>query len=236
MKITPWIAALLLSFPAPAMTMDFQSAGTTLVLSGHVADGDLARLKDALAPGEIRLVVLGDSTGGDLWNGLNVGELIREQGLPTVVAGRCASACALIFLGGTSRAFAAAPVEARLGFHGAHSRSTKAVSLRNAGRLRTYIERMTGGKYTGELLDKTVYIRDSRDIVYVYHPAQAPAARGPVAECLVGEDGQRNCTPLQGFDALSLGVVTTLERTALTQQALERLRPLRNPAPGTKAD
>jgi len=222
-------AALLVTCP-PAMAMTFQAAGTTLVMSGPVADGDLARLRDALAAGPIELVLLHDSSGGDLWNGLAVGEKIREEGLRTAVAGRCASACALMFLGGATRAFADVAGEpARLGLHGPHSRSTKQVTLRNAGRLSAYIERMTGDKYPRDLLEKTVHIRHARDIIYMYHPGRLAAGHGKVTQCLVGDDDKRDCRALEGFDPLEAGVVTTLSLQEVTPAAKALLRS--GPAP-----
>jgi hypothetical protein len=60
---------------------------------------------NALARGPLRLVLLHESPGGDLWNGYHVGHRIRAEGLPTSVSGRCESACGLIFLGGAERTF-----------------------------------------------------------------------------------------------------------------------------------
>ena len=48
-------------------------------------------------------MVLHESPGGDLWNGYQVGNRIREENLPTAVSGKCESACALIFLSGAHR-------------------------------------------------------------------------------------------------------------------------------------
>ncbi|HZN48486.1 MAG TPA: hypothetical protein VFB71_12745, partial [Ramlibacter sp.] len=68
---------------AGAPAMDFHLVGDTLVLSGPVVGSDLARLRDHLAGDRVRLVLLHESPGGDLWNGYQVGNRIREQGLPT---------------------------------------------------------------------------------------------------------------------------------------------------------
>jgi len=80
---------------------------------------------------EARRVLL-NSPGGSLHEGMMLGEFIREQGYSTevgrlsgtpddwdreLIEGRCASACALAFLGGSERSPAAVPY---LGFHQFH--------------------------------------------------------------------------------------------------------------------
>jgi hypothetical protein len=61
--------------------------------------------------------------GGSAVAGIQIGESIRLKGFTTVVAGnaRCASACAIAWLGGTPRLMSA---EARVGFHAAYSSET----------------------------------------------------------------------------------------------------------------
>ena len=222
-------AFALLAACTTAAAMEFRAIGSTLVMSGPVTGHDLARLKDHLAPGKVKLVLLHASSGGDLWNGLQMGERIREEGLPTAVAGRCASSCALVFLGGTGRSASdgTALKGTRLGLHGPHSRSTKAVSLKNAARLAHYIDRMTGGKYPPALLERTVYIAHAQDIVYVYHPAVQgnPAASGVVA-CLHAGGHARSCEPVEGVDALSIGVLTQHAVLALDPEVKALLQPV----------
>lgn len=64
--------------------------------------------------------VLLKSDGGSLTAGLRIGELIREKGLETAVAfdARCASACALAWLGGTKRYMS---TSSWIGFHAAYT-------------------------------------------------------------------------------------------------------------------
>ena len=60
------------------------------------------------------------SDGGSVIAGIQIGENIRLKGFTTVVAGngRCASACAIAWLGGAPRLMSA---EAKIGFHAAYS-------------------------------------------------------------------------------------------------------------------
>jgi hypothetical protein len=56
------------------------------------------------------------SDGGNVVAGITIGEAIRLKGFSSVVDGRCASACALAWLGGTPRYMADG---AQIGFHAA---------------------------------------------------------------------------------------------------------------------
>ncbi len=96
-------ATLPLVLPAPTRAMGFERVEGTLILSGPVVDGDLARLRDALANKGLRQVLLHNSPGGDAWTGLRLGREIRQAGLNTLLSGQCASACGLMFLGGVER-------------------------------------------------------------------------------------------------------------------------------------
>ena len=83
-------------------------------------DGDLSLNDDDLFQAKTSalskaLVVL-RSDGGNLVAGIRIGEAIRLKGFSTLVVERCASACALAWLGGTQRFMSA---QARIGFHAA---------------------------------------------------------------------------------------------------------------------
>src|SRR2546421_10631791 len=107
---------------ASAQAMELRIAGNELPLRGKVEGNEHNFLKQLLAEhAGIDTVVFGDSPGGDGWSGFRVGELIRDSGLRTVVAGRCYSACTIMFLGGGRRSFAQAarPESVYLAFHGA---------------------------------------------------------------------------------------------------------------------
>jgi hypothetical protein len=217
-----WLTSLLLSAalaPCMAPAMDFHQAGETLVMSGPVDDLDLVRLRNHLAVHHPTLVVLHESPGGDLWNGYQVGNRIREEKLPTAVSGKCESACALIFLSGTERSFTdGRPVAVTMvGLHGAHSIETKQPLTELSPRMAYMIRTMTDRKYPDDLLKRTVYPRNAEDMVYAFHPARYAAtatARG-IVECLKQPDVSFKCTMLDGLDALGIGVITNPEILAL---------------------
>jgi hypothetical protein len=73
-------------------------------------------VKKAVAVGCRRpLTMLLESPGGGLLDGISLGRDVRSQGLRTVARYECASACAIIFLGGVERMLVGS--RARIGFH-----------------------------------------------------------------------------------------------------------------------
>ena len=71
------------------------------------------------------------SDGGDVRASIQIGEFIRLKGFTTVVAENslCASACALAWLGGTTRLMS---VQSRIGFHAAYNQAGKETGPGNA--------------------------------------------------------------------------------------------------------
>lgn len=204
---------------ACAQAMEFQRVGGTLVMSGPVVGDDLARLKDHLADGDLKLVVLHNSPGGDLWNGQQLAHLIRASGLDTAVAGSCESACGLIFLGGVRRSYSdgGALGRTKVGLHGAvHAVSRRAMPELGA-RMAHLIHSMTDGRYPPALLERTVYPSHPDNFVYAYHPAMFPedGVRRGVFECVKQAPRGFKCDMQDGLDALAIGLVTDPEILAL---------------------
>ena len=232
------LAFLLAAAVAPAArAMEFHRVGDILVLSGAVEGGDLVRLRDELAEGSRpALVLLHESPGGDLWNGYQVGNRIRDEGLPTAVSGRCESACGLIFLSGSERFFSdGRPIaQTMVGLHGAHSVDTKEPLPELGPRMAYVIRTMTGRKYPADLLQRTVYPRNAEDMVYAFHPGRYPLtakARG-VVECLKQPDVSFQCSMLDGLDALGIGVITSPDLLQLPDAVKALLMRLDSPVAG----
>jgi hypothetical protein len=215
-----------------AHAMEFHRVGDVLVMSGPVTGSDLVELRNQLAAARVRLVVLHESPGGDLWNGYQIGNRIRDEGLPTAVSGKCESACGLIFLSGPERSFSdGRPIaQTMVGLHGAHSIDTRQPLPELGPRMAYVIKTMTGRKYPADLLERTVYPRNAEDMVYAFHPTRYPAtasARG-VVECLKQPDLSFKCRMLDGLDALGIGVITNPELLRLpgeVKELLDRLEP-----------
>lgn len=212
----------------PCFAMDFTLIGSTLILSSGVVDNDLARVKDSLDPSRVKLIVLHNNKGGDLWNALRIGERIRESGVDTTISGLCQSACGLIFLGGVKRTYSdAQPIRTTfVGLHGAHSRKTKEAMTQLGPQISYFIETMTNGKYPKELMERTVYTKNPEDFIFAQHPTRFPGQSRGMQECLKQPDGKFKCALIEGLDALTVGVITSPEITILDEEVKERLKSL----------
>lgn len=213
-----------------AHAMDFHVVGDILVMSGPVASTDLVQLRDQLAAHPVKLVLLHESPGGDLWNGYHLGYRIRSEGLPTAVSGKCESACGLIFLSGSERSFSdGRPIaQTMVGLHGAHTVDTREPLPELGPRMAYIIKTMTGRKYPADLLERTVYPHNAEDMVYSFHPGRYPAgaaARG-VVECLKQPDVSFKCRMLEGVDALSIGILTNPDVLKLPPEVKQLLNQL----------
>ena len=206
------IAFFTFALALSSWSMEFKLVGSTLVMSGLVVSDDLARLKDQLTTEQVTLVLLHQSPGGDLWNGLRLAERIRDNALPTAVSGKCESACGLIFLGGVERSFTdgRALDQTMIGLHGAHNAKTKQAMPEMGAQMGYFIRAMTAEKFPRHLLDRTVYPKDSRDIIYVFHPRRFLDQSMPrgVMECLRQPEEKYKCKMIETLDALSTGVIT----------------------------
>jgi hypothetical protein len=211
MRLAVLAFALSLLAAGPLRAMEFNAVGDTLVLSGGVDGSDLARLKDHFAERKFKLVLLHESPGGDLFNGYQLANRIRSEGLDTAVSGKCESACGLIFLGGLRRSFSdGLPIgDTMVGLHGAYHFETREPLPELSPRMAYVIRTMTGGKYPADLLQRTVYPHNPFDLVYAFHPLRFPSGpkRG-VMECLKQPDAAFKCNMLAGLDALGIGVAT----------------------------
>jgi hypothetical protein len=106
---------------AATITLSSPAAGeaTLVVVDGEFlfSDFEQFRKKVATIP---KAVVAFQSDGGNLVAGIEIGRFIRLRNFVTVVGDgmRCASACALAWLGGSRRLMG---TDARIGFHAAYS-------------------------------------------------------------------------------------------------------------------
>ena len=122
-RLASWAIALagaLLATPASAAQISVDRGGdtATVTVRGTLETEDGQRFADVVASLTKAIVML-NSPGGDLDSGLSIGRTIRRKSFSTGVPNgvRCASACALAWLGGTSRYMGAS---ARVGFHAAY--------------------------------------------------------------------------------------------------------------------
>lgn len=114
------LTALLASTVSAAEVHVFGAGGGELVfLDGEIVEGDLQRVMLAVEAVPYPIVLL-RSPGGNLREGLAIARYLRSKGAVTGVAPDflCASACALIWIGGQQRYLAPTSL---IGFHAAYT-------------------------------------------------------------------------------------------------------------------
>ena len=104
--------------------------------SGHIKKGDLERLKRRYYSinNNRQTIVVFNSYGGELYEGLNIGRFLKRNRIGTAVRenGICASSCALAFLGGRSKSgkrLMYLPYSASLGLHSFYYKNGNYVKL-----------------------------------------------------------------------------------------------------------
>ncbi|MBV1775145.1 hypothetical protein KSF73_05400 [Burkholderiaceae bacterium DAT-1] len=201
-----WLASVhSLSVQAMSMRME----GTTLIVSGSVVPEDASLFADMMTAGQVERVLFRDSRGGDLKAGYSIAAQIESSGVATLLEGRCASSCAIMFMGGKVRAFSAnADLRtASLGFHGSHDKVTKAASVKGRPKLYNWLMTRSDQHFSPPLLARAMYVEHANDMLRFLHPSRRPVS---VYFC---QDGQKmkkdECEPVPEVDALSQGVITT---------------------------
>lgn len=200
--------------------MTFYASPPTLYLGGAVVESDWVawqgamrkfdrtRDKSTRAP---LTIVLHASDGGDSNTARMIGRDIRKRKLTTVVYGRCSSACASMFLGGTIRQFAT--TSSTLAFHGTYNKTTKALIKKSSS---NYFVEMTDGKMNDEFFTKFMRLENKKGLLRLIHPAQSLKQKTPLALLCKGNElaakRVEQCEHLAGIDALNQGVVTTWEQ------------------------
>src|SRR5215831_16624851 len=130
------IALLFVSGPpaiAATITLTPQNGDTPAVVAvqGVLRDEDIGEFRFKVAKLSTAVVTL-ESDGGSLLAGIRIGEFIRLRGFVTVVpnGARCASACAIAWLGGAQRFMGE---QSLIGFHAAYRKETTGASESGMG-------------------------------------------------------------------------------------------------------
>jgi len=104
--------------------------------TGRIHRGDLYRIKRAFnsLPKNRQTIVVFNSTGGELNEGIKIGRYIYNHKIATAVQNNsiCASSCAIAFLGGRDiygRKMMILPSSSKLGYHSFYYKSSRRVSV-----------------------------------------------------------------------------------------------------------
>jgi hypothetical protein len=210
--------ALAASFIFSAEAMTFHATPRTLYLGGAVVESDRAAWDEAMSRfgSNLTTIVFHQSGGGDSATARFIGRDIRKRQFATAVYGRCTSACATMFLGGTVRQFATSVSKSEptmLGFHGSYNKTTKALNKRRSS---DYFLDMTNGKMSKEFIEKFIRLENKKGMLRLIHPSQLLKQKTPLAMLCKGNElaarRAEQCEHLGGTDALNQGVVTTWEQ------------------------
>ena len=203
------------SFIFNVEAMTFRATPPTLYLGGAVVESDRAAWQEAMDRfgDAFTTIVLHQSGGGDSLTARFIGRDIRKRNFSTAVYGRCSSACATMFLGGTTRQFATTVSKSELnvlGYHGSYNKTTKALIKKRSS---DYFLEMTDGKMSEEFIEKFTHLENKKGLLRLIHPAQSLAKKTPLAMLCKGHElamrRVEQCAHLDGVDALEQGVVTT---------------------------
>ena len=170
--------------------MDLQVHGNEVWLSGHVTGSEYSQLLAVLQSNPVKTVVFTYSGGGNANAGYNVGELIRERGLATVIRGSCASSCSRMWLGGVTRMLEGP--NARVGLHGNYDDAGNLLPAAPA-RLRAWLPRFA--PVNAQLMEQWIVLPHHTQMMYFYNDHAELCDRGA-------------CAPIAGWNARNAGLTT----------------------------
>jgi hypothetical protein len=173
----------------PARAMEFAVHGSEVWLSGHVVGDEYSELLAILSSNPIKTVVFTYSNGGNANAGYNVGELIRERGLATVIRGSCASSCSRMWLGGVTRMLEGP--NSRVGLHGNYENGDLMPGA--PARLRAWLPRFA--PVDRQLMEQWIVLPHNTEMMYFYND------RAELCD-------HRACTPIPGRNARNAGLTT----------------------------
>lgn len=185
--------------------------------TGRVDVAGVAKLRALLdANPSVTTLEFVDSPGAFEWGRkvvVEAGALVRERGLATVARGYCISACASIFLAGSTRRLAdpeASGATTFLHVHGVYAPGESGPALHEGGTrwLLRWIGERIGEPLPAPLADAMLGARTPRGGVYVFRVPARGGAREAVYTC-AGDEARipLDCRPYRDRSARALGLL-----------------------------
>lgn len=194
-----------------------------ITISGPIVRGDDVQLSTLLAANpSVKAIILYDSPGGDGLTMQRISGIIRGDLLATGVAGYCNSACAMIFLSGVQRYFTdMVPLdETSLGFHGSYTDSGTLTPERRLRMIAGMIATETAGKADPALVQRWTHLPENRTMRFTYPALNRSSSQATVFDCPVPRRNLADygaCTPVPGYDAFTMGIITSTTILHVTQ-------------------
>ncbi len=168
-KAIGWLVLLAsgvgLLIPTMSFAMDIEINSNQVIMSGRVVGNECNQLRRILSQHSIKEVILRDSLGGNANAGYCVGSLIRENGLSTIIQGRCASSCSRMWLGGVNRELDGD--DSKVGLHGNYDREGRLL-VAAPDRLRTWITDHVPS-VDRKLLEQWIHLPTNKEMMYFYN-------------------------------------------------------------------
>ncbi|MDB5802220.1 MAG: hypothetical protein JWL63_3159 [Rhodocyclales bacterium] len=196
--------------------MDMHTCGNQMILSGDVERGDFRLVQRTLAEHpDITVAILRNSRGGDAASGYAVGEFFREKGISTYASGYCRSSCSRMFLGGKERFFTNdfSPDQTTVGFHSNYDNAGH-ITPGAQSKLTQFIRKYSDGKADESLVERWVNIENRNGFAHFFHPVTLHRSDSVSLLLCNGSEGTQRwklCEKITGYDALSMGIITSLE-------------------------
>ena len=203
------LLAAVCAFTLPAGAATMQATDDAIVITGKFTTGDDVQFAELLkAHPSVKVVILYDSPGGNGMMMQRITAEIRSKLLATGVAGYCNSACAMIFLSGTQRYFTdLLPLDRTwIGFHGSYRPDGNLAREERLHMIAGMIATETAGKADPALVQRWTHLPKSSMMRFMYPGADGAPTAATVFLCDSG-----TCSPVPGYDALKMGIITTTQ-------------------------
>ena len=141
--------------------------------------------------------------GGNIAAAIGIADDLIERNVTTVVAGRCMSACTILFLAGRERQFSARyPALSVIGFHGSYNTQSGERDHRGWATVYTYYRKRLGSAVDQSPIVKALESLNKAGFAYIYHPSFR--VNGAICEGTI----EKACTSLPGRNALAENLIT----------------------------
>lgn len=208
MQIARWLVAALLaagSFQAAAIEMKLEEDRLYLH-STELGVDDYIKYRELVKGRDIRTVILLNQPGGNIGAAIGIADDLIERNVATVIAGRCMSACTILFLAGRERQFSARyPAVSTIGFHGSYNTQSGERDHRGWATVYSYYRKRLGSAVDQSPIIKALKSLNKSGFAYMYHPSFR--VNGSLCEGTI----EKACTSLPGRNALSENLITREE-------------------------
>ncbi len=185
--------------------MEMKLEGDRLYLhSTGITLEDYITYKELVKGRDIKTVILLNQPGGMIDSAVGIADDLIERGVTTVVAGRCMSACTILFLAGRERQISARyPISfSTIAFHGSYNPQSGERDSRSWSKVYGFYRRRLGSAVDDSVIIKALESLNRGGFAYLWHPSFR--ANGAICDGSIEKD----CVALPGRNALTENLIT----------------------------